>query len=87
MKIQGPRQRVLDSVAPQIEKKGLELAVEVSSALPEMRSDRRRFEQILLNLVNNAIKFTDEGTITVSVEQQPGYLPPLVPVWRHGTWQ
>lgn len=71
-------QRVLDSVAPQIEKKGLELAVDVSSALPEMRSDRRRFEQILLNLVNNAIKFTDEGTITVSVEQQPGYLPPLV---------
>ncbi|MAC32965.1 MAG: hypothetical protein CME40_02435 [Haliea sp.] len=71
-------QRVLDSVTPQLEKKGLELAVDVSSALPGMRSDRRRFEQILLNLVNNAIKFTDAGRVAVSAQRQPGYLPPGV---------
>jgi PAS domain S-box-containing protein len=60
--------RVTGSVRPLAEKKGLVLRV-IESELPiPMVSDQRRIEQILLNLLNNAIKFTDHGEVTLSVE-------------------
>lgn len=68
--------RVVESVAPQADNKGLKLLVSEPPELPVMISDRRRFEQIVLNLLNNAIKFTDEGQIGLVLECQRGYLPP-----------
>ena len=35
-----------------------------------MRCDKRRVRQILLNLVSNAVKYTEQGTITVSAKQR-----------------
>ena len=61
-------ERVALTVRPMLEKKGLTLSVVLPPALPPMVSDRRRLEQILLNLLNNAIKFTDTGTVTLTVE-------------------
>ncbi len=60
--------RVTGSVRPQVEKKGLSLRVVEANSLAPMLSDQRRVEQILLNLLNNAIKFTDRGEVTLSVE-------------------
>ena len=51
--------------------KGLELEVEVrAEALPELNSDQKRIEQILKNLVSNAIKFTEEGRVQI-IFQRP----------------
>lgn len=61
-------ERVTASIAPLVEKKNLALVSNVPANLPEMVSDRRRVEQILINLLNNAVKFTDDGQVTLTVE-------------------
>jgi len=50
------------------EGKGLKLYYSLSSDLPEMvKGDPVRFKQIIINLTNNAIKFTSEGSVTVEL--------------------
>jgi PAS domain S-box-containing protein len=49
--------------------KGLELITNISNSIPHsLVGDPLRLQQILINLVNNAIKFTDKGTISIEVE-------------------
>ena len=78
-------EHVTASVKPLAEKKGLALTANVPLQLPEMVNDRRRVEQILLNLLNNAIKFTDHGGVTLTAEpvatyQQTPDAPPVAAV-------
>ncbi len=51
---------------PQVSAKGIELMAQVAPSLPRwVKGDAARLRQILTNLVNNAIKFTAEGCVTV----------------------
>ena len=53
--------------------KGLEMRVEIDPAAPvEMITDGGRVDQIIRNLVSNAIKFTDAGTVTVAFMRPRG---------------
>jgi signal transduction histidine kinase/CheY-like chemotaxis protein len=61
---------VMSSAAGLTKGKPIELHHEISANLPTVDVDRTRVRQILLNLLSNAAKFTDEGTITVRVVQQ-----------------
>jgi PAS domain S-box-containing protein len=55
---------------PKIHEKNLELIKEYDNNIPEVLvGDPVRLHQIILNLVSNAVKFTDHGKITVSVRQ------------------
>jgi PAS domain S-box-containing protein len=59
---------VKDSMAPLTSNKGLELLFEAEEGLPKIRFDRDKITQVLTNLVNNAIKFTEKGSISISVK-------------------
>jgi PAS domain S-box-containing protein len=52
------------------EKPRLAIRVDIASALPPITTDREKLRQILINLSGNAVKFTDEGTITLAVRQE-----------------
>jgi PAS domain S-box-containing protein len=57
--------KVVQSVRPLAEKKGLELSVEIVEDVRDIAGDVRRVEQILFNLLSNAVKFTEQGSISV----------------------
>ena len=65
--LQDAVQSAVTSVESLAKEKGLRLTVDVASKLPVGRGDERRIVQVLLNLVGNAIKFTEAGEVAVRV--------------------
>lgn len=49
--------------------KNLSLNLKLPQYLPLVRGDEQRITQVLINLINNAIKFTNKGSITISAKQ------------------
>jgi signal transduction histidine kinase/CheY-like chemotaxis protein len=60
-------------VRPLLDRKRLSLQIEIADDLPTVYCDQTRIRQVVLNLVSNAARFTDEGRITVKAAQQDGY--------------
>ncbi len=56
-----------DIVRPWQERKGLTLEEHYEEGLPTIYLDRTRVRQVVLNLLNNAVRFTDQGKITLRV--------------------
>jgi PAS domain S-box-containing protein len=64
---------VADIIAVTARQKGVALATYVDPELPHgVRGDARLLRQVLVNLVGNAIKFTDEGEVVIRAERQDG---------------
>ncbi len=63
----------VDLVALEAHKKGLEVVIRIGSEAPRyVMGDPVRFRQIIVNLFNNAMKFTSEGEIAISLDRIDG---------------
>ncbi|KAF0208922.1 MAG: integral membrane sensor hybrid histidine [Actinobacteria bacterium] len=58
---------VVEVVQPMAAQKGLTVELDLEGPDTEITTDRRKVRQILLNLVGNAVKFTDSGTVVLQV--------------------
>ncbi len=63
-------EKVLLLLGPQAKNKGIELKIQIADNVGEVYTDQRRVEQVVLNLLTNAVKFTEKGSVklTCSVE-------------------
>jgi len=59
----------METIAPLLRQRGLAYEVHLPKSLPQVLADRTRIRQVLINLLNNAVRFTDAGRVTVEVEQ------------------
>jgi signal transduction histidine kinase/uncharacterized protein YdeI (YjbR/CyaY-like superfamily) len=70
--IQDIAQTVRSTLEPLATDKKLAFKVEMAGELPPGRGDGRRLTQVLINLVGNAIKFTDAGEVAIKAEANNG---------------
>lgn len=61
-------EQVRQDVGPRASQKGLDLRIGLPSSLPPILGDSELLRQIVLNLVGNAVKFTERGTVSIEVK-------------------
>ena len=64
---------VIDTVRPLLARKGNRIVVECPASLGFVHADLTKIRQILLNLLSNAAKFTEQGVIRLTVERSYGF--------------
>jgi len=72
-----PARIAADAVAmvePQAQQKGLELRVHLPAQAPEISTDAGKLRQVLVNLLGNAVKFTDRGEVSLRMWSDPEVL-------------
>lgn len=67
-------EKTIAFLTPQAVKKGLKIKTEISNFDIVIESDERRVEQILLNLISNAIKFSNKGIISIKVKLEGNFV-------------
>ena len=65
-------ENIVESITPIVGEKNIEINQNIPADLPPLESDEIRVSQILQNLIGNAVKFTDAGSVTVSVASDHG---------------
>lgn len=66
LRVDGLIKEIAEAVEPLVRDRRLSFTVDVGPDLPVLRTDRTKVRQILLNLISNAVKFTDRGSVEVA---------------------
>ena len=74
---------IAEDMKPAVENKNLEFKIHISDNLPHILGDRCRLLQVLRNIIGNAIKFTDNGYISIEAKREGDYV--LIHVEDTGT--
>ena len=69
-------QEVVTTITPLMTLQENQLVVENKATTPVIMADLTKLRQILLNLLNNAAKFTEDGVVTLVVEEETAVSPP-----------
>lgn len=73
-------ERSVNSIKPLALKKELELSAHIDESIGEWFSDPRRIEQVILNLLNNAVKFTERGSVILDARMDDNTPNPIVKI-------
>jgi signal transduction histidine kinase len=65
-------QAAMSTIEPTLNGSSVRIIREIASGMPRLNTDRAKLQQIILNLLDNAVKFTDRGEIKISALQQNG---------------
>jgi signal transduction histidine kinase len=68
----------ISTIEPTLNGATVRLVPEIASGLPALNTDREKLRQIILNLLDNAAKFTERGEIKITASQQDGSLKLVV---------
>jgi len=74
---------IAEDMKPAVENKNLEFKIYIPDNLPNIMGDRCRLLQVLRNIIGNAIKFTDNGYISIEANREEDYI--LISVKDTGT--
>ena len=66
--------QILDALRPLAAEKGLSLSSQIAPEVDILISDERRIRQVLINLVNNAIKFTEKGGVSLLCRKRNSHI-------------
>ena len=62
------------TIEPLAGQKGIELKTNISPDLPALLTDQDKLKQILINLLGNAVKFTEQGSVKIDVSDSDGQI-------------
>lgn len=72
--IEGIVSSISETIRPLVDEKGLEFDVELDEDLPALKTDPTKLKQVLLNLLENAVKYTDRGSVALRGRPADGRL-------------
>ena len=65
-------QAAISTIEPSLNGGNVRIIREIASDMPALNTDREKLRQIILNLLDNALKFTERGEIKIAASQQNG---------------